>query len=46
MSGLAKEMHARGLVADSEVKVWPNYEVAAEALGLPLLYIKPMTMSR
>lgn len=46
MQGLAKALHARGLVTDSEVKIWPSYEVAAEALGFPLLYIEPMTMSR
>ncbi len=46
MQGIAKALHARGLVADSEVKIWPTYEVAAEALGYPVQYIKPMAMSR
>lgn len=46
MEGLAKSLYARGLVTDPEVKIWPSYEVAADALEFPVLYIKPMTMSR
>lgn len=42
---IAAALHARGLIADASVKVWPDYDVAAKSLQLPRQYIVPMTMS-
>ncbi|VUC29400.1 unnamed protein product [Clonostachys rosea] len=32
---IAKALEARGLVKDGELREWPNYDVAAEALAIP-----------
>ena len=37
---LAIALHARGLIDDAETSTWPNYEAAAEALGIPLQFVQ------
>lgn len=45
MDGLAKSLHSRGLVKEPEAKVWSSYDVAADTLGFPRLYIRAIGMS-
>ncbi|KAF2803422.1 NAD(P)-binding protein [Mytilinidion resinicola] len=45
MQHLADALHARGLVAEPKVQIWPSDEMAAEYLGFPLLYIRAMCTS-
>jgi hypothetical protein len=45
MDRIAVSLHSRGLVPDASVKTWPSYKMAAEAMQLPELYIKPMSIS-
>ncbi|KAJ4297759.1 hypothetical protein N0V90_005654 [Kalmusia sp. IMI 367209] len=42
---MAKSLHARGLVVDSEVEVWPSDEAAAQALHFPTQFIRAMGTS-
>ncbi len=37
---LAVVLKARNLVADSKTQIWPNDEVAAEALGVPIQFVQ------
>lgn len=46
MDRIAEAMHARGLVDESEAKIWPSYEMAAKSVGYPLEYIHAMGMSK
>ena len=46
MQALAKSLHARGLVIDSELEEWPSDEAAAEALHFPALFIRAMGTAR
>ncbi|KAL6850631.1 hypothetical protein ACO1O0_007755 [Amphichorda felina] len=39
---LAEAMYARGLVDSPEVKTWPSYDEAADALGFPRLHVRAM----
>ncbi|KFA72092.1 hypothetical protein S40288_02263 [Stachybotrys chartarum IBT 40288] len=45
MDGLAKALHARGLVDEPTVKTWPSWDVASEELKFPRPYIKAMGAS-
>ncbi|KAJ0278986.1 hypothetical protein COL940_006960 [Colletotrichum noveboracense] len=45
MDRIAVAMHARGLVDEPTTKVWPSYDVAADTLGFPRLYIRAMGTS-
>ncbi|KAJ0382175.1 hypothetical protein COL922a_013087 [Colletotrichum nupharicola] len=45
MDRIAVAMHARGLVDEPTTKVWPIYDVAADTLGFPRLYIRAMGTS-
>ncbi|KAJ3958890.1 hypothetical protein N0V92_004529 [Colletotrichum tropicale] len=45
MDRIAMAMHARGLVDEPTTKVWPSYDVAADTLGFPRLYIRAMGTS-
>lgn len=45
MERLAAVMHVQGLVTSPEVKTWPSYELAAETLRFPLLYLPAMGTS-
>ncbi|KAF3800210.1 hypothetical protein GCG54_00003738 [Colletotrichum gloeosporioides] len=45
MDRIAVAMHARGLVDEPMTKVWPSYDVAADTLGFPRLYIRAMGTS-
>lgn len=38
-SRLAASLHTRGLVASEEVKVWSSDDEAAEALGVPAMFV-------
>ncbi|KAL2783365.1 hypothetical protein BJX66DRAFT_131247 [Aspergillus keveii] len=38
LSGLAKDLFTRGLVATDDVTVWPNEDVKTKSLGLPSPY--------
>lgn len=40
LEGFAKALHARGLIKDSEVHVWPSDEVASEALEMPGNFVR------
>ncbi|PSN64073.1 NAD(P)-binding protein [Corynespora cassiicola Philippines] len=42
MHQLAQHLHKRGLIEDPEVHIWPSYDVAADTLGLPRLYVRAM----
>ncbi|KAF5624583.1 hypothetical protein F52700_9752 [Fusarium sp. NRRL 52700] len=44
MDKIAEGLYARGLVDDPSPKIWPNYDVAADALGFPRRFIRPMCM--
>lgn len=46
MRRLAEVMHARGLVDEPQVKTWPNYDTAADALGFPRQHIRAMGTAR
>jgi hypothetical protein len=46
MQRLAKVLHAHGLVAEPKADIWPSYEMAAEYLGFPRLYVRAMGTSR
>ncbi|KAJ0346032.1 hypothetical protein COL154_003046 [Colletotrichum chrysophilum] len=46
MDRIAVAMHARGLVDEPTTKVWPSYDVAADTLGFPRLYIRAMGTSK
>ncbi|CAG7562415.1 unnamed protein product [Fusarium equiseti] len=43
MDKIAEGLYSRGLVSDPEVKVWSDYETAADSLGFPRAYIGAMT---
>lgn len=45
LQGIANSLHARGLVADPTIQLWPDWGVASDALALPRLYIEPIMMS-
>ncbi|KAH9886123.1 NAD(P)-binding protein [Xylariomycetidae sp. FL2044] len=45
MSRIAQLLHARGLVTDPEVKVWPSDEMAADTLGFPRQFVRAMNVS-
>ncbi|KAL5378872.1 hypothetical protein DPSP01_008805 [Paraphaeosphaeria sporulosa] len=42
MRAIAQSLHARGLVADPEVELWPSDEAAAKALKFPVQFIRAM----
>ncbi|KAF2447201.1 NAD(P)-binding protein [Karstenula rhodostoma CBS 690.94] len=42
MQAIAKSLHARGLVADAELEIWPSDEAAAKALQFPAQFIRAM----
>jgi len=42
MDHLAVALKARNLVTDSETRIWPDYEAAAEGLGVPVQFVKPL----
>ncbi|KAF5528980.1 hypothetical protein FMEXI_14431 [Fusarium mexicanum] len=44
MDKIAEGLYARGLVDEPAPKIWPNYDVAADALGFPRKFIRPMCM--
>ncbi|KAG5750720.1 hypothetical protein H9Q69_002579 [Fusarium xylarioides] len=44
MDKIAEGLYARGLVDEPAPKIWPNYDVAADALGFPRRFIRPMCM--
>ncbi|KAF5986568.1 hypothetical protein FCOIX_1382 [Fusarium coicis] len=44
MDKIAEGLYARGLVDEPTPKIWPNYDVAADALGFPRRFIRPMCM--
>ncbi|KAL5591504.1 hypothetical protein FOVSG1_010393 [Fusarium oxysporum f. sp. vasinfectum] len=44
MDKIAEGLYARGLVDEPTPKIWPNYDVAADALGFPRKFIRPMCM--
>ena len=46
MEALAKSLHARGLVVDSELATWPSDAAAAQALRFPQAYIRAMGIAR
>lgn len=46
MEALAKSLHARGLVASSELETWPSDAEAAEALHFPAQFIRAMGTAR
>tara|TARA_R110002060_G_scaffold36667_9_gene47667 strand:+ start:1195 stop:1335 length:141 start_codon:yes stop_codon:yes gene_type:complete len=46
MQRVGEAMYARGLVTEAKTHTWPSDEMAAEALGLPLMYIRAMETSR
>ena len=37
---LTVALHARGLVTDKELRIWPNDDMVAEALGFPVSYVR------
>lgn len=43
---LAEILHARGLVAEPEVRLWPGYDAAADSLGFPRQYMEAIGTSR
>ncbi|KAH7174711.1 uncharacterized protein B0J16DRAFT_388536 [Fusarium flagelliforme] len=43
MDKIGEGLYSRGLVSDPEVKVWSDYETAADSLGFPRAYIGAMT---
>ncbi|KAI9704644.1 MAG: hypothetical protein M1820_005392 [Bogoriella megaspora] len=45
MQRLAEALHARGLVAEPEVDVWPSDDVAAEYLEFPRPFVRAMGTS-
>ncbi|KAF4979131.1 hypothetical protein FZEAL_4621 [Fusarium zealandicum] len=45
MDGLAEGLYSRGLITEPEVKVWPSYDIAADTLGFPRLYIRAIGTS-
>ncbi|KAJ4364960.1 hypothetical protein N0V83_008576 [Neocucurbitaria cava] len=45
MDGIAKSLHARGLVDEDRVQVWQSDKMAAEYLGFPELYVRAMGTS-
>jgi hypothetical protein len=45
MDRLAELLHARKLVKEPTAQLWPSYDEAADSLGLPRLYIRPMGTS-
>ncbi|KAF2649883.1 hypothetical protein K491DRAFT_609882 [Lophiostoma macrostomum CBS 122681] len=42
LDNLAASMKARGLVKDTRLKVWPSDQVAAEAMGVPEMFVQPL----
>ncbi|RKL43371.1 hypothetical protein BFJ72_g4195 [Fusarium proliferatum] len=44
MDKIAEGLYAHGLVDEPTPKIWPNYDVAADALGFPRRFIRPMCM--
>jgi len=46
MQRLAEALHARELVNEPKVEVWPSDEAAAKSLGWPLPYVRAMGTSR
>ncbi|KAI7764092.1 hypothetical protein LZL87_006474 [Fusarium oxysporum] len=44
MDKIAEGLYARDLVDEPTPKIWPNYDVAADALGFPRKFIRPMCM--
>lgn len=46
MQAIAQSLHARGLVADPELEIWPSDEAAAKALQFPAQFIRAMGTSR
>ncbi|EWZ81530.1 hypothetical protein BFJ70_g5106 [Fusarium oxysporum] len=46
MDKIAEGLYARGLVDEPTPKIWPNYDVAADALGFPRKFIRPMCMPK
>ncbi|KNB08832.1 hypothetical protein FOXG_09541 [Fusarium oxysporum f. sp. lycopersici 4287] len=42
MDKIAEGLYARGLVDEPTPKIWPNYDVAADALGFPRKFIRPI----
>jgi hypothetical protein len=42
---MASILHARGLVDDATVDLWPSWDKGADELGLPRAYIVPMAAS-
>ncbi|KLP19696.1 Uncharacterized protein LW94_4327 [Fusarium fujikuroi] len=44
MDKITEGLYARGLVDEPIPKIWPNYDVAADALGFPRKFIRPMCM--
>ncbi|KAH7372109.1 hypothetical protein BKA64DRAFT_715117 [Cadophora sp. MPI-SDFR-AT-0126] len=45
MQRVGDALYARGLVTEAKTYTWPSDEMAAEALGLPLLYIRAIETS-
>ncbi|PVH74920.1 NAD(P)-binding protein [Cadophora sp. DSE1049] len=45
MQRVGDALYARGLVTEAKPHTWPSDEMAAEALGLPLLYIRAIETS-
>ncbi|SCV47291.1 uncharacterized protein FFB14_09740 [Fusarium fujikuroi] len=42
MDKITEGLYARGLVDEPIPKIWPNYDVAADALGFPRKFIRPI----
>ncbi|KAI4863797.1 NAD(P)-binding protein [Hypoxylon rubiginosum] len=45
MQRLAEALYARGLVDEPKTQIWPSYDVAAESLGFPRVYMKAIGTS-
>ena len=46
MKALSRSLEARGLLRDSELKIWPSDETAARALNFPSQFIRAMGTAR
>lgn len=42
MERIAESLHARGLVAEPKVQIWPSDKMAAEYLGFPVRHVRAM----
>ncbi|XXG95183.1 hypothetical protein Hte_001443 [Hypoxylon texense] len=45
MQRVAEALYARGLVAEPKTQTWPSYDVAADTLGFPRLFMKAIGTS-